>query len=178
VYEEFPIHALSEEEKITRKCLELDADRTAVLTSLRLWREDWSSESNPLRAAFDGDYVWSMSIDSTFLFMEWVSSRKGISTPGTHPSSLQRLANARMAMDGADQVGLQSLSQAASERKIIGTVLPWINRNLRPSVKRALFENANGEAEGRELENLLHRLQSFDERLERYRAERHRQWSS
>ena len=178
VYEEFPIRPLSGDEKTIRRCLELDADMAAVLTSLRDWRADWSFESNPLRTDFDRDYVWATSIDSTFLFMEWIGARMGAAGSGTHPSSIQRLANARTTMDHAKQFGLEPLSEAASERKVISTVLLWIDRNLGESTKRALFENANGDAEGHELEALLQRLESFQERLDGYRDERRKRRSS
>lgn len=175
VYEEFPVSLSSPDENAVRQSLELDADTSAILTSLRDWRIDWENDSNPLRGKFDCDLIWATAIESVLLFMEWLSARMGTPRATTHPSVFQRITNAKMRMNVVDQSGLQPLSQSASNRGVVRVVLPWMKRHFERDLTRPLFDQSHGKDEGVELGVMLKRLESLYERLDAYRSQRQAQ---
>jgi hypothetical protein len=89
-YLELPAANLSEEEAHLRVLLEIDADQSAAVNSLRYWREMWNRKSFPALIQLGVDASWSMSIAMLFRIMD--GFKAGLPEPHytTHPPPMAR----------------------------------------------------------------------------------------
>jgi hypothetical protein len=88
LYEEIPAMPLSEEEGDVRKALELQADQSAALTTLHLFRANFENDHLAKDNEFsDKDLLWTIAVDMLYLIFEKLTANKGHRKVSlTHPS--------------------------------------------------------------------------------------------
>jgi hypothetical protein len=125
VYEELPIIDLSAEESMLRKVLELQADQSAALTSLHLFRR--RVESDPrIKGVLDADYLWSIAVEMLLVLFELVSVRKGHRTSNTHPSPMIRWMNVKLNVyEHAIHSGIPNIT-FDPEKNVLKQTVNWL----------------------------------------------------
>ncbi len=170
VYEELPVTTLSVEELKLRRAFELQADQSAALTSLHLFRKQLNEESSDTVEFKDADLLWSIAVESLFLLFELVMIRKGISASITHPGPLTRWMNVKLnVLEQAEEHEIQRLQVPEAGPSPMYQIRNWlINKGLTEG--RRLFPKNDAESASRELYSTWETLRPYQAKLEYYRA--------
>lgn len=169
VYEELPIVPLSAKESDLRKALELQADQSAALTSLHLFRQQLQKPTAEEEFK-NADLLWSIAVESLFVLLELVMIRKGIRLSVTHPSPLTRWLNVKLnVLEQAEEHGIQRLKVPEVGPSPINQVRNWLATNGLTE-GRPLFPGNEADSTMRELYSTWEALIPYQGKLEHYRA--------
>lgn len=90
--------------------MELEADRMAILTSLRYWRSIPESRHFDESFGITPDNVWLLALESVMVLFEHLSKTNGLIEGLTHPPSLDRWGQLKLlAHDMAEESGLENI---------------------------------------------------------------------
>lgn len=169
VYEELPIGPLSAEESDLRKALELQADQSAALTSLHLFRQQFEKHSDNEEFK-NADLLWSIAVESLFVLLELVMIRKGIRLSVTHPNPLTRWMNVKLnVLEQAEEHGIRRLQVPEVRPSPMNQVRNWLTTSgLNDG--RPLFPGNEADSAMRELYSTWEALRPYQGKLEHYRA--------
>jgi len=171
VYEELPIVPLSTEESDLRKVLELQADQSAALMSLHLFRQQFEklSDNEEFKNA---DLLWSIAVESLFLLLELAMIRKGIRLSVTHPSPLTRWINVKLnVLEQAEEHGIRLLQVPEVGPSPMNQVRNWLITNGLIEGK-PLFPGNEADSAMDELYSTWETLEPYQSKLAQYRATR------
>jgi hypothetical protein len=169
VYEELPITPLSTRESALRKALELQADQSAALTSLHIFRQQLQnmSEEDQFKNA---DLLWSIAVESLFVLLQLVMVRKEIRHSSTHPSVFVRWLNVKLCVhDRAEKHGIQHLQLPETGPHTMRQVINWLTtKSLTEG--RPLFPHNDAETATEELFSTWEAIKPYEDKLKYYRA--------
>ena len=170
-YEEFPIASLSVEEGDLRRALELQADQSAALISLHLFRKQFEEHSEDGEFS-NADLLWSIAVESLFVLLELVMIRKGIQQSKTHPSPFTRWLNVKLnVLEQAEEHGIRRLQVPEKGENPIKQVRNWLIKSGLADSK-SLFPRNEADNAMNELFSTWETLGPYHSRLEQYRASR------
>lgn len=169
VYEELPIGPLSAEESDLRKALELQADQSAALTSLNLFRQQLQKPSDEEEFK-NADLLWSIAVESLFVLLELVIARKGIRPSVTHPSSFARWLNVKLNVyERAEEHGIRRLQLPETGPSPMKQVINWLTTNSLTE-GGPLFPHNDADSATGELFSTWEAIRPYEGKLEHYRA--------
>jgi hypothetical protein len=169
VYEELPIVPLSAKESDLRKALELQADQSAALMSLHLFREQLQKPSDEEEFK-NADLLWSIAVESLFVLLQLVIARKGIRPSLTHPSPFARWLNVKLCVDDeAEEHGIRRLQLPETGPSTMKQVIDWLTTNSLTE-GRPLFPHNGAETAIEELFSTWEAVRPYKANLEHYRA--------
>jgi hypothetical protein len=166
-YEELPLASLSAAECELRRALELQADQSAALTSLHMFRQQMLS-AGPNEFA-DADTLWAIAVESLFALFGLAMSRRRVNALTTHPSPLARWMSVRLSVsERAEEHGIRRLQLLESGAGPMQQVLGWL-RTKGLSDAHNLFDRDSPAATA-EMVATWSTLTSHADALARYRA--------
>ena len=170
-YEELPIAAISEEEGDLRRALELQADQSAALTSLHLFRKQLEEHSDSSDEELkDADLLWSIAVESLFVLLELAMVWKGIRGSVTHPSPFTRWLNVKLnVLEQAEEHGIRPLRLPEEGSRPINQVRTWLTTNGLAD-GRAIFPSNHADISTDELFSTWETILPYESKLEHYRA--------
>jgi hypothetical protein len=169
VYEELPIVPLSLKESNLRKALELQADQSAALTSLHLFRQQLEKPSDEEEFK-NADLLWSIAVESIFVLLELVIDRKGIRPSVTHPSPFARWLNVKLNVcEQAEEHGIRRLQLSETGLSPMKQVINWLTTNSLTE-GRSLFPHNDANSAAGELLSTWEAIRPYEGKLEHYRA--------
>jgi hypothetical protein len=168
VHEELPIVPLSLEEGDLRKAFELQADQSAALTSLHLFRQRIDAQPQDKRVA-NADLLWAIAVDAIFVLFELAAISKGCSRSLTHPDPFIRWTSVRVCVgERAEEHGIRRLQIPAMESPPIAQIIKWMEFNGFVD-QCPLFPFNDVDKAARKLYSTWDGLAPYMKRLEKYR---------
>jgi hypothetical protein len=117
--------ALSKERALLYRTLEWDADSTAALSSLRIWRDIYGALGLASHLAPVGrDRAWLIAMSMLFWIIDLVQPKDRDRACAVHPSPLTRLICVELVCEHS--AGMRALTQQKEEHD---SLIPWIVRN-------------------------------------------------
>lgn len=169
-YEELPVAPLSVEEANLRRALELQADQSAALTSLHLFRKQFEEQSDN-EEFMNADRLWAIAVESLFMLLQVIMSKKGIRRPMTHPSAFTRWLNVKFnVQERAEEHGIRSLRVPEVGPSVTSEVRDWLTNNGLANDQWLSVDNDIRNKIVDELYSTWEMIAPYEERLERYRA--------
>lgn len=166
-YQEVTAMPLSEEEALLLRALEWDADNSALMTSLKVWRQTIANIDYSAIASLGAARSWFVAAQLLFWVMDFIQPPHRRGLLATHPSPNARLVNATMA---AKQYGfvpeLSDVSNVAED-----SLVSWIIKNdFRSHMVASACANTSVDRTVQELvearenyEKIMARLMSYQE---------------
>jgi hypothetical protein len=170
-YEELPVVPLSTRESELRRVLELQADQSAALTSLHIFRRQLHADAGKIEFQ-DADFLWSIAVESLFVLLHLAMARKGSRSFSTHPSFLARWLNVKLCVDErAEEHGIHRLQLPETRPTPMGQVISWLSANGLIE-GGALFPHDAVHAAEQEVFSTWAAIAPYEARLQSYRAGR------
>jgi len=110
--------------------MELEADRTAILTSLRYWRSIPESEHFDESFGISGDEVWLLAVETVMVLFEHLSKENKLVEGLTHPPALDRWAQLKwIAHFAAEESDVSNIPMNKRNLNFAQTVNDFLKRN-------------------------------------------------
>jgi hypothetical protein len=158
---------LSEEQALLIRTLEWDADNSALMTALKVWRRMYASFNYSAILPLGPVRSWLIAAQLLFWVMDFIQPRRRAGMLATHPSPHARLVNVSIQ---AHSFGLVPDAPTGSDQY---SLLPWIIRNDFPS--RIIAEAAANRPIDRVVQELAEARNNYERimpTLVSYQAER------
>jgi hypothetical protein len=171
IYEELPIVPISAKESGLRKVLELQADQSAALTSLHLFRQQLQKSSTEEEFK-NADLLWSIAVESLFVLLELAMIKKGIRLSITHPSPFVRWLNVKLNVyEQAEEHGIRPLQLPKTVPSPMQQVINWLTTN-KLIEGSPLFSRHNADNAAEELFSTWEGIRPYEFQLDYFREMR------
>lgn len=168
-YEELSVNALSEEEGNIRRALELQADQSAALTSLHLFRANIARKNDEFD---DADLLWSIAVEFLFALFALIMIHKGKGVYSTHPSPLVRWISVYLYVTKySEEHGIDVLKFRDGSSSSIAPIMNWLKRNGFIESSQS-FSKIDIEQATNEMYSTWDTLRPYEEKLKHYRLVR------